>query len=103
METYQICDQKMKTAFVCNESLILLTNITNQAKESDGRSFESLKRDCMGKSVCDPSRVCHHSNSRPLTVHYMCVDRKFLNSFCKVPTKTVALKTIMYITYLELK
>ncbi|BFY97514.1 hypothetical protein BsWGS_00554 [Bradybaena similaris] len=77
MDTYTICDRNMKATFVCNASLILLTNITNQAKESDGRSFESLKRDCMGKYSCDPSRVCHHSNSHPLTVHYTCVDSKF--------------------------
>ncbi|CAG5134745.1 unnamed protein product [Candidula unifasciata] len=79
METYRVCRQNGET-FACNASVMLITNITNQLKEMDVSSFENLRRDCMGKAVCDPWRVCEKSKLRPLTVHYVCVDKAYIRS-----------------------
>ncbi|CAG5133458.1 unnamed protein product, partial [Candidula unifasciata] len=63
-----------ENSIVCNQSLILISDVTNWMLEKNHVAFENMKRDCMGKESCDPSKVCGPQYRQSLVVHYLCVD-----------------------------
>uniref|UniRef100_A0A0B7AQ46 CUB domain-containing protein n=2 Tax=Arion vulgaris TaxID=1028688 RepID=A0A0B7AQ46_9EUPU len=69
----QVCDGN-NNAIVCNQSLILISDVTNLTMDKDHQAFENTKRDCMSRASCDTSRVCSARAPHILLVHYLCVN-----------------------------
>ncbi|BFZ02322.1 hypothetical protein BsWGS_05361 [Bradybaena similaris] len=68
------------SSIVCNQSLILISDVTNWMLEKNHLVFENMKRACMGKESCDPSKVCGPEYRQSLVVHYLCVDASHIRS-----------------------